>query len=544
MTAGKNGLPNDAINAMMTDRQGTLWIGYRYLGALVRFDPRSRKVTVQRDVTNAGNQPIAKIVEDTVRQVIWVSKYGDGFWKYDQRKNTAERIDVLGEVYGFYLTKKGDLWLKSPNALVCYNPDTGQIRRFGAEYDFNNFIWSTFVKTPDDEFFFEKFQFRPVELKSDTVKPRVVFSFVKIFDKELALPQSLNHTDALELEHDQNFFSVGFSVLSYFQQDKNQYAYTLDGFSKGWNSTSGPPVAAFTNVPPGRYTLKIRGSNSDGIWSDQRRLVIVIHPAYWQTAWFKAMLVLLFLGGVYALYRYQVAQKTLKSRLKSEEALRKQQEAEYQKYLAQAEISALRAQMNPHFIFNCLNSIQYFTANNDAAKASDYLTKFSRLIRLVLENSRSEKVTLENELETLRLYIEMEVMRFGGKVSYRIDIAPGIAQDYLEIPPLLLQPFVENSIWHGLMHKDAGGTVQVSITQPDERLLRAEITDDGIGRQRAAEFKSKSATKTKSFGMKVTAERIALINQLYQTHARVDIQDLTDEAGVATGTRVIVEIPL
>ena len=122
----------------------------------------------------------------------------------------------------------------------------------------------------------------------------------------------------------------------------------LAGFSPDWIPTNGPPVAAFTNVPPGRYTLKIRGSNSDGTWSNERHLAIVINPAFWQTAWFKVLLALLFLGSVYALYRYQVAQKTLKARLKSEESLRKQQEAEFKQYLAQAEISALRAQMNPH----------------------------------------------------------------------------------------------------------------------------------------------------------------------------------------------------
>jgi len=544
LTAGKNGLPNDAVNAMMADRQGYLWIGYRFGGALVRFDPKSRKVTVQRAVTDAGYNPIAKIVEDTARRVVWISKSSDGFWKYDQRKNTYQRIDELGEIYGFYITKKGDLWLKSSNALICYNPDTGQIKRFGTEYDFKNIVYSPFVKTPDDEFFFERFQFRPEELKMDTVKPRVVFSFVKIFDKELKLPQSLNHTDALQLNHDQNFFSVGFSVLSYFQQDKNQYAYTLAGFSPDWIPTNGPPLAAFTNVPPGRYTLKIRGSNSDGTWSNERHLAIVIQPAYWQTAWFKALLALLFLGGAYALYRYQLAQKTLKARLKSEEALRKQQEAEFKQYLAQAEVSALRAQMNPHFIFNCLNSIQYFTAHNEAEKASDYLTKFSRLIRLVLENSRSEKVTLENELETLRLYLEMEIMRFGGKVAYELDVAENVSLDYLQIPPLLLQPFVENAIWHGLMHREEGGTVRVRVTQPDEQWLRVDITDDGIGRAKAAEYKSKSATRHKSFGMKVTAERIELINQLYQTNTRIEISDLTTPDGQPSGTQVTVHIPV
>ena len=195
----------------------------------------------------------------------------------------------------------------------------------------------------------------------------------------------------------------------------------------------------------------------------------MIQPAYWQAGWFKALLILLFLGGAYAFYRYQLAQKTLKARLKTEEALRKQREAEFKQYLAQAEISALRAQMNPHFIFNCLNLIQYFTANNEAGRATDYLTKFSRLIRLVLENSRSEKVTLENELETLRLYLEMEVMRFGGKVAYELDVAENVALDYLQIPPLLLQPFVGNAIWHGLMHREEGGSSRRLHQQRERR---------------------------------------------------------------------------
>ncbi|WP_273208876.1 histidine kinase [Runella zeae] len=222
----------------------------------------------------------------------------------------------------------------------------------------------------------------------------------------------------------------------------------------------------------------------------------------------------------------------------------KQREAEYQQRIAQTEISALRAQMNPHFIFNCLNSIQYYAARNEADTASDYLTKFSRLIRLVLENSRSEKVTLTNELETLRLYIEMEAMRFQQKVRYQIQIAPSIDTDVIQIPPLLLQPFVENAIWHGLMHKEEGGNVSITVTQPYDNHLQVIICDDGVGRAKAAEFKSKSATKQKSFGMKVTAQRIELINQIYHTHTHIKIEDIINAQGEAKGTKVIVNIPL
>jgi Histidine kinase len=208
------------------------------------------------------------------------------------------------------------------------------------------------------------------------------------------------------------------------------------------------------------------------------------------------------------------------------------------------EITALRAQMNPHFIFNCLNSIQLFTAQNNPDKASEYLTKFSRLIRLVLDNSKTDKISLTNELETLKLYIEMESMRFRGKVKHEINIADDVDVSFIQIPPLLIQPFVENAIWHGLMHKEEGGTIKITISQPKETLLKVEITDDGIGREKAMEYKSKSATKHKSYGMKITAERIELINQMYQTNTNVKVEDIKNDKNDVNGTKVIIEIPI
>ena len=216
----------------------------------------------------------------------------------------------------------------------------------------------------------------------------------------------------------------------------------------------------------------------------------------------------------------------------------------FEQKIAETEMTALRAQMNPHFIFNCLNSIKLYTLENDSQTASEYLTIFSQLIRLVLENSRSEKVTLQKELETLRLYIQLEAMRFKDKVKYRINIAPEIDQQYIDIPPLLLQPYVENAIWHGLMHKKEGGNICINVSLPLEHCLQVEIIDDGIGRNLAAEFKSKSATRQKSFGLKMTSERIDIINQVYNIKADVQIIDLKDAMNNAIGTKVIIKIPV
>jgi len=216
----------------------------------------------------------------------------------------------------------------------------------------------------------------------------------------------------------------------------------------------------------------------------------------------------------------------------------------FDRRVAETEMTALRSQMNPHFIFNCLNSIKLYATQNDAEKASDYLSKFSRLIRLVLENSRSERVTLQNELDTLRLYLEMEAMRFKEKLSFQIRVEPGIDAQFLELPPLLLQPYVENAIWHGLMHQPEGGTVMIQVVQAQDNCISITITDDGVGRARAAELKSKSANNRKSFGMKLTSDRIALINQLYQTQTSVVIHDLVTADGLAGGTEVILQIPV
>ena len=228
----------------------------------------------------------------------------------------------------------------------------------------------------------------------------------------------------------------------------------------------------------------------------------------------------------------------------SEEQKIKQVETAFEQKIAETEMTALRAQMNPHFIFNCLNSIKLYTLENDAATASEYLTMFSQLIRLVLENSQSEKVSLKKELETLRHYIQLEAMRFKNKVQYAINVHAAVDPEYIEIPPLLLQPYVENAIWHGLMHKKDGGHIVVDVTQPAEHLLHIEITDDGIGRELAAEFQSKSATRQKSSGLKITADRIHIINQLYRIQANVKINDLKDAMNKPAGTKVIIQIPI
>ncbi len=244
-----------------------------------------------------------------------------------------------------------------------------------------------------------------------------------------------------------------------------------------------------------------------------------------------------FLLLAFILYRNN-RQKLQLQKVQSE---KKQEELQHK--ATDLEMQALRAQMNPHFIFNCLSSINRFILKNEIESASDYLTKFSRLIRMVLNNSKKELITLDDELEMLRLYLEMERMRFKYSFNYNISFKNEIDPENIFIPPLLLQPFAENAIWHGLLNREDQGHLTVLLNK-ENNILSCIIEDNGVGRAKAAELKSKSAERNKSLGLQITKQRLALLNKDSNETTFFKVEDLYDDKGFANGTRVILKIKL
>ena len=252
---------------------------------------------------------------------------------------------------------------------------------------------------------------------------------------------------------------------------------------------------------------------------------------YAHLGWLWGLLIFVLTIVLFFVYRYKIAN------LRQNRALK----LDFDKRLLDIEMGALRAQMNPHFIFNCLNSINRYIVKNDPITASLYLTKFSKLMRLILDNSRNKMVSLENELTALKLYIEMEDMRFDNKFTYAFNISKDMSLN-LEIPPMLIQPFVENAIWHGLLHKHDKGILNIDIKRTGNDLV-CTIEDNGIGRQKAEALKTKPATQ-KSYGIKITSDRLELINQTSKIKSTVTIIDLYDFMNQPRGTRVILNIPI
>jgi hypothetical protein len=213
---------------------------------------------------------------------------------------------------------------------------------------------------------------------------------------------------------------------------------------------------------------------------------------------------------------------------------------ELQQEATELEMQALRAQMNPHFIFNCLSSINHYILQNDSEMASGYLTKFSRLIRMVLNNSKNPLINLDDELEMLRLYLDLEKLRFDNSFNYSINFHAQFDTSSIFIPPLLLQPFAENAIWHGLMNKKGQGMLEISF-ELDDHVLNCYITDNGIGRKNAETLKRKLGEKQKSMGMQITADRLALFNN-DDEQTIFSVEDLVGADGQPAGTKVTLKI--
>jgi len=337
----------------------------------------------------------------------------------------------------------------------------------------------------------------------------------------------------LELAPSEDFITLQYASLSHRDIPSLQYSYQLEGIDKDWVNAGRAITTSYTNLLPGTYLFKVRSTDEFGKWmTNIRQLKIVVKPNLWQTWWF--MLACMIAGSAAGIFLYLAYRQSQQKELM---LLR------ISKMLAESQLMALRAQMNPHFIFNCLNSIQECIVTEKYAEASKYLNKFSKLFRMVLHNSGKDLVTVEQERQVLQLYLELEVMRFDGSFSYEIIVDPMLEEDQIVLPSMLLQPFVENALWHGLLHKSSDRKLLIEFIYIDEDIFLCRIEDNGIGRKKSFELKANSAKYKQhdSQGLRITKDRIDLLNK-QGNHAILTITDLCDDGGNASGTRIEIEL--
>lgn len=348
----------------------------------------------------------------------------------------------------------------------------------------------------------------------------------KIYVKSLRINNVYYKTDTISLPYKSNgLLAVSFGSINYSNQQNLTYQYKLEPIQNNWITTNTTEIN-FTSLEPNTYSLHLKVNNHHKN-QETKTVVINITALWWQTTWFKISLFLFLSFCVYLFNKwtkYNVEKTTRKNILK------KQKDIEYELY-------ALRSQMNPHFVFNSLNAIQYYMTKNETELSEKYLVKFSRLIRMFFDFSREKNISLEQEISLLKSYLEIEKLRFGDDFKFNFNIDKSLNLE-TKIPTMLLQPIVENAVNHGLFHKSGKGIIDISIkksTFKNEFIIA--IKDNGVGFKKSKEIQKKSIKKHTSRSTLIIANKIKLINQSLQWYISQEIIDLNSKN--TSGTLVL-----
>ncbi|MFI5172702.1 MAG: histidine kinase, partial [Chitinophagales bacterium] len=539
---------NRRIQCIYEDAQHHIWIGTLFpANPLIRYDPESGELITWKSNTDltagipAGE--VYSIVQDNIG-IIWIGSNA-GLIRYDPIAHSFEAYTTKhglanNHVAQLLVDDHHNIWMATNHGICMFDPLRKTFRCFdesdglqGKEFNLQN----AYI-THDGYFCYAGMNgfnmFHPDSLKQNKYRPPIVMRSFKIFEKEMNIDSLLSTHTELHLSYKQNFFTFEFAALNYDHPEKNRYKFQLIGFDKKMIDAGTNRTISYTNVPAGDYVLKVIASNNDGVWNETGyELKLIITPPFWQTTWFRTIVVLAFIGVIFLLFRLR------------ENRIRKEHEREtaINKQIAEIRMTALRSQMNPHFIFNSLNAIQHFITTRDKEEALNYLSKFSKLIRQILENSGENTVSLADELQLIELYIQLEQLRFSDKFVYHISVDKKIDPENTEIPPLLIQPYVENAILHGLVNKDENGILQLSFERNNGMLI-CKVEDNGIGREKANEIRERKNAKHKSLGIKISNERLATLSELLDYKTEVVIEDLKNEDQKATGTKVTITMQM
>jgi len=477
---------SNSFNSVAEDKNGILWIA-TYTGVFA-FDPKEKKVV--RDYTD--NEPLGGV-----------------------------------DVSGIVLDEQQNAWLDTERGIFYIMHSTGKVRHLTITEGLKNNSNGTFQQGKDHSIYScvqgYVIHIHPSELlnHSDQKIP-VHFSDATIMDAPYFFHFTSSGEKEMTARPGQKRLSLDFSIMNY--DGDNRYYYRLDGAMDKWQQNENGHLA-FYNLSPGKYTLRVKGGDQYGeLLGNEDDVAIIVQPYWWQTNWFKLSCLVL----IIALATFLVRRRIVHIR----------HEASFRQKIAETEMMALRSQMNPHFIFNSLNSIENFMMQNEKRLASSYLNKFARLIRMILDSSRNELVPLARDMEALCLYVDLEQLRFNHKFCFKLHADPLLLNGDYKVPALLIQPYVENAIVHGLAHSERDDLSLTVSAILEGEYIHYSIEDNGIGRQLSFHYNQQNRPHRKSVGLAITEERINIFNRKQHASGRVTITDLFDKNDKSSGTKV------
>ncbi len=365
----------------------------------------------------------------------------------------------------------------------------------------------------------------PRQIKKNAVYPNIEITSVFVNQSLSTLSDSI-----LNLKHNENNIDIEFNTACLKARGNFKYKYRLLGFDADWHYNSGiNNRLQYVSLPNGEFVFEIRAVNEDGLESLKTQQVkFVINSPFWQRWWFYVLMVLLGSGIVAIIFMIRI--RFIKRR------------AELRNKVTASQLTALKSQMNPHFLFNTLNSLQDLILKHDIKNSNYYLNKFSLLMREILDISGKDEISLAREIKLLDTYLELEKLRFGDEFKFIIHVDKEIDSDHLQLPPMIIQPFIENALKHGLLHKKGEKNLSIEFCIKHDILI-CEIVDNGVGRKRSEEIKARNTRTHQPFATEATDKRMDLLNSFNDKHYSFDIIDLF-ENDQALGTKVIISIPV
>jgi ligand-binding sensor domain-containing protein/two-component sensor histidine kinase len=473
-----------------------------------------------------NNIALTKLLIDD--NIVWIASY-NGLIKYNiktkQAKTYLQQDGLHNDlIVGLSISKEKVLWVTTASSISCINTKNDIIKNVFIKPGIsggNAYGEKVVVDDNDNAVFgYENYLgFIDKEILNETdVQKKSIITDLLVNNVSTEW-QIKNNEKYISLPSTKNSIAIHFALEN--AEENTTYYYKLNNV---WHSSNNG-IIELAGLENGTYKIMVANQQKDTSVNDF--ISITIRPPFYKSWWFITLCILSFGGILYVFF------KTKTNNIRKQALLQKT----YEQKLVESEMQTLRSQMNPHFMFNTLNSINSYIIQNKTTLASEYLTTFSKLMRSILELSKQETVSLAKEITALKMYIQLEALRLENKFDYSISVAADIDEDSVKIPSLIIQPFVENAIWHGLHNKDTKGNIVIQVKETTDHNLVITIEDDGIGRKAAASIKQEQL-KHKSYGIDITINRLKLLNN----NNSVTFYDLYDESNIAAGTKVTIQL--
>jgi len=467
---------------------------------------------------------------------IWLASQHNGILAYKNNLVTKSNINLPKDT-NIYVIKSESiyLWISSDKGLFRYNTKNNNFKLLSEQDGINTavkdfLILKDYIIVTLPQYFYILQKNKALFKTFKTAKVNI--ENIALNDRDTIIKSKYN------LPYNYNKIDIRFNSNGFESHKHVSYKYRVKQLDTTWQSIPiNTQFVNFNSLPSGTYSFELKANNisaQDEVYATP--ITFIISKPFWQTYWFYALVFFSVFGMIWYYFKRQHKLKEAQRNIEIDKIL-------MDKKITNLRLENLRSQMNPHFIFNALNSIQDYIISNEKDLASSYLVKFSRLIRIYLDYSQQNEITLQQELKALKLYLELEKVRFDKELDYNIKVDSHLKTNLIKVPSLFIQPYVENALKHGLLHKLSDRKLIVKALIIQQNKLQITVEDNGIGRKQSEKIK-RANLQHKPFATRANEERVHLYKNKLKQDITIEIDDLYDKNKIASGTKVIITMPI